>query len=93
MCFGRLTDEESLEASLPALLAAEWRCAVRNGALAAAMVVAVLLVEGTPAWLVLGSAAGAVVVGTVLHQVVLLFGVGVLRARARWGDEQGRTAT
>ena len=92
MCFDRLTDEETVETSLPALLAAEWRCALRNGALAGVMVVAVLLVQGTPAWLVLASAAGALALGFVLHQGVLLAGAGVLRARARWRDGRRESA-
>jgi hypothetical protein len=93
MCFDRLRDEETVEASLPAVLAAEWRCALRNGAMAAAIVVAVLLVDGTAVGLVLGSAAGAIVLGTVLHQIVLLTGWGVLRARARWRGDRAGTAT
>jgi len=88
MCFDRLTDEETVETSLRALLAAEWRCALRNGAMAAVMVVAVLLVQGTPAWLVLGSAAGALALGTLVHQTVLSAGWSVLRARARWRAER-----
>jgi len=91
MCYDRLTDEETVETSLPAVLGAEWRCALRNGALAAAMVLAVLLVQGTAPWLILGSAAGAVALGTLLHQTVMAAGWGVLRARARWRGDSGRT--
>jgi len=93
MCYDRLTDEETLAASLPAVLGAEWRCALRNGALAGVMVVAVLLVQGTPAWLVLGSAGGAVVLGALLHQTVIAAGWGVLRARARWQAGRQETTT
>jgi len=93
MCFDRLTDEETFKSSLPALLATEWRCGVRNGALAGVVVAAVLLVQGTPAWLVLGSAAGTLVLGAVLHQAVLLAGADVLRARARVRDDRGQSAT
>ena len=92
MCFDRLSDEETATAPVAELLAAEWRCALRNGALSAAMVLGVLLVAGTPAWVVVASAAGAVVLGTALHQLVLLAGAGVLRARARWLDGRGQTA-
>jgi len=84
VCFDRLTDEETGELSLSTVLAAEWRCALRNGAMAGAIVVAVLLFEGAPAWLTAGSAAGAVVLGALLHQAVLLVGWSVLRTRARW---------
>lgn len=92
MCFDRLADEETLETSLPALLAAESRCALRNGAMAAAMVLVVLLVQSTPAWVVGVSAVGALVLGTALHQAVLLVGTGVLRARARWRARRRGTA-
>jgi len=93
MCYDRLTDEETVETSLPAVLGAEWRCALRNGALAAAMVLAVLLVQGAPAWVVVVSAAGAVALGTLLHQGVMAAGWGVLRARARWRGSRSGTAT
>ena len=66
MCYDRLTDEETVETSLPAVLGAEWRCALRNGSLAAAMVLAVLLVQGAPPWVVVVSAAGAVALGTLV---------------------------
>ncbi len=93
MCFDRLADEETLEASLPALLAAEWHCAVRNGAMAAGMVLVVLLVQGAPVWVVGVSVAGAVALGTALHQAVLLAGAGLLRARARWRESRRGSAT
>ncbi|WP_324661988.1 hypothetical protein [Haloarcula sediminis] len=85
MCYDRLiNDDEVAETSMAALFRSELRCALRNGAMAAGIVLVVLLVEGTPAWLVLGSAAGALALGALLHQAVLLAGAGVLRARARW---------
>ncbi|MDS0258425.1 hypothetical protein NDI56_03255 [Haloarcula sp. S1CR25-12] len=92
MCFDRLTDDDTAEASVTEVLTAEWFCALRNGALAAAIVLAVLLAQGTPAWVVFASAVGAVVLGSVLHQALLLVGWGVLRARARWGDGRDRSA-
>jgi len=93
MCFDRLTDEETLERGLSALLAAEWRYALRNGAMAGVIVVAALLFEGAPAWLTVGSAAGAVVLGALLHQAVLLIGWGVLRTTARWRADRAGTTT
>jgi len=92
MCYDRLTDEETVESSLPAVLGAEWRCALRNGAMAAAIVLAVLLVQSAPPWLVAVSAAGAVALGALLHQAVMAAGWGVLRARARWRAGRGETA-
>ena len=91
MCYDRLTDEETVESSLPAVLGAEWRCALRNGAMAAAIVLAVLLVQGAPLWIVAVSAAGAIALGSLLHQAVMAAGWGVLRARARWRGDSGRT--
>ena len=81
MCYDRLVnDDEVAETSAAELFRSELFCALRNGSLAGVMVLAVLLFEGTPAWVLLLSVAGAVV----LHQSVLLAGAGVLRARARW---------
>ena len=85
MCYDRLVnDDEVAETSAAELFRSELFCALRNGSLAGVMVLAVLLFEGTPAWVLLLSVAGAVVLGTLLHQSVLLAGAGVLRARARW---------
>jgi len=84
MCYERLVGDDVAETGMRELLRSEWYCAVRNGALAGLMVLIVLLVESTPAWLVVASVAGAVALGTVLHQLVLLAGAGLVRARARW---------
>jgi len=86
MCYDRLVDEDAATASVRDLLRSEWYCALRNGALAGVMVLAVLLFQGAPAWVVAVSVAGAVALGTAIHQLVLLAGAGVLRASARWQD-------
>lgn len=84
MCYERLVEDDVVETGMRELLWSEWYCAVRNGTLAGLMVLAVLLFEGAPAWLVVASVGGAVALGTVLHQLVLLAGAGLVRARARW---------
>jgi len=93
MCYDRLTDDDTVDASVTELLATEWDSALQNGALAAAMVLVVLLTQGTDVAVVAVSAAGALVLGTALHQAVLLVGAGVLRARARWGRSRGHSGT
>ncbi|WP_276271642.1 hypothetical protein [Haloarcula litorea] len=85
MCYDRLVNGDVTEQRVPSLLRAELFCAVRNGALAGVIVLVVLLVRGVPAWLVAGSVLGAVALGTVLHQTVLLTGTAVLRLRDRVG--------
>ncbi|QIO22716.1 hypothetical protein [Haloarcula sp. JP-L23] len=76
MCYDRLvTDDEVAETS-----------ALRNGAMAGFLVLAVLLVEGAPAWVVLVSVAGGVALGTAFHQALLLVGTGALRVPARLRD-------
>jgi len=85
MCYDRLVnDDEVTEMAAAALFRSELRCALRNGSLAGVMVLAVLLYEGTPLLLVAASALGAVALGTLIHQGILLTGAGLLRARARW---------
>lgn len=84
-CFEPLLADDVTERPLSALLAAEWRDAVVNGFEAAVLVLAVLLWQGTPLPLVLAASAGAVVLGAVLHQVVMVvavLGLRVWRGRA-----------
>lgn len=80
VCFEPLLEADVTERSLPAVLAEEWRDATINGLEAAVIVLAVLLWQGTGLWLALGAAAGAIVLGTVLHQAVLVVSVLGLRA-------------
>jgi hypothetical protein len=82
MCYDRLVDEDVVETSIPTLLRTELWCALRNGALAGVLVLAVLLFEGAPVWLVAASVLGAVVLGAVLHQTVFVVGTVVQRVRA-----------
>ncbi|MBX0323072.1 hypothetical protein EGH21_08540 [Halomicroarcula sp. F13] len=94
MCYDRLVnDDDVAETSAVDLLRTETVCALRNGAMAGVVVLAVLLFEGAPAWLVIASVAGAVALGTALHQVLLLLGAGVLRARTRLRDGDAATPT
>lgn len=88
MCYGPLTDGSATERPITSLLRSELVPAVRNGVLAAAIVLGVLLFEGTPVWLILWSAIGAVVLGTVLHQFVLLAGTVFIRFKIRWVGSQ-----
>jgi hypothetical protein len=87
MCYDRLVnDDEVAETSAVELVRTESVCALRNGALAGLIVLAVLLFEGAPLGILAASVAGAVALGWLLHQALLLAGAGVLRARARWRE-------
>jgi len=91
MCYDRLVnDEEVTETGAVELVRTESLCALRNGALAGAIVLAVLLFEGAPLGLLAASVAGAVALGWLLHQTLLLAGVRVLRARTRWRTSGSR---
>lgn len=93
MCYDRLlNDEEVVSTGAVELFRTELLCALRNGALAGVMVLAVLLFRGAPAWLIVASVLGAVALGTLLHQSVLLVGAGVLRVRTRLRESDGRSA-
>ncbi|MFC7250569.1 hypothetical protein ACFQJ5_12070 [Halomicroarcula sp. GCM10025324] len=85
MCYDRLTDEGVAEMRLRDLVASELRCSLRNGGMAGVMVLAVLLVQGASALLLLASVVGAVALGAVLHQCVFVAGALVQRGRVRVG--------
>ncbi|WP_254274225.1 hypothetical protein [Haloarcula marina] len=90
MCYDRLVNDDDIAAtSVGALLRSELYCALRNGAMAGVIVLSVLLYQGAPAWLVVASVAGAVALGTTLHQLLLLGGAGILRLHARWDGHDG----
>jgi hypothetical protein len=93
MCYDRLVDDEVTETPVADLFRSELLCALKNGSMAGAIVLAVLLFEGAPATLLLGSVAGAVLLGAALHQAILLAGAGVLRARAHWLGSEPPAAT
>lgn len=90
MCYGPLTNGNATEQSIPALLRSEWYPAIRNGVLAAVIVLAVLLLEGTPLWIILATTLGALTLGIVLHQFVLLVGALALRMKAHWSGLTSR---
>lgn len=92
MCYDRLVEEDVVETSIPTLLRTELWCALRNGALAGVMVLAVLLFEGAPVWLVAASVLGAIALGALLHQTVFVVGTAVQRLRARYRTENPGTA-
>lgn len=87
MCYDRLTDDDVAETRLGDLLASELRCSLRNGSLAGAIVLAVLLFEGAPLWVLAVSVLGAVLLGAVLHEAIFLLGALVQRGRARLGAD------
>ncbi len=82
MCYESLLDERAREQSVASLLRTERWDAFVNGLEAALVVVALLLWQGTPPVLLAGAALGAVVLGYVLHQLVLVAGIGVVRLRS-----------
>jgi len=92
MCYKALVEGET-ERPLAALVRGELWPAVRNGLGAAALVVVVaLLAPATPgAWPVAGAAASALVLGTALHQAVLVVGALALRWRANRGGPANAT--
>jgi hypothetical protein len=94
MCYDRLVnDDDVTETGAVELVRTESVCALRNGVLAGVIVLAVLLFEGAPPWLLAASVGGAVGLGWVLHQSLLLAGAGVLRARARWRETLANPAS
>lgn len=84
MCYDRLLEDDVVETGLPSLLRSELVCALRNGALAAAIVATVLLVEGASLSLFAASTLGAVLLGAALHQAIFAAGTAVQRLRARY---------
>ena len=83
MCYDRLTDDDVAETRLRDLLSSELRCSVRNGAVAGAIVLAILIFEGASLWVIAVSVLGAVALGALLHETVFLLGALVQRGRAR----------
>lgn len=91
MCYDPLVEGDA-DQPVTAMLRAELAAAVRNGAVAGVVVLAVLLVDGAPAWVVAASVAGALVLGTVLHQALLVAGALVVRT-VDWLQGRGPTRT
>lgn len=78
-CFEPLLADDVTARSLGSVVGSEWRDAAVNGLEAAVLVLAILLWQGTPLWIVAVSAVGAVILGTLLHQLVLVLAVLGLR--------------
>jgi hypothetical protein len=92
MCYEALIGGDAAERPLASLVREEWADAGKDGAVAAAVVFAVLLAEGTGVALVAGATVGAFVLGVALHQAVLLAGVALLRWRAGSPAQAAETA-
>jgi len=83
MCYGTLLDGDATTTSVRSALRAERRTAVLNGLAAAALVFGLLALRGTPPAILLGTSAAAVPLAYLLHQVVMVAGIGLVRARAK----------
>jgi len=79
MCFQPLVDEEEASKPISDIVRSEITEAARGGVLAAVLVVVVLGLSDTPALLTAGTAVGAFVLAILLHQAVLVVGLGVRR--------------
>ena len=89
MCYDSLLNGDATDRSLGTLLRAETGSALKNGVVAAAVVLAVLLAGESGPLLAAGSALAALALGYLLHQIVLLAGVAVVR----WRDGRSPAAT
>jgi len=86
MCFAALLNGDAVDRPLREIVRGELPRSLANGTVAAALVVLASVLEGASVALTLGLALGAVALGTVLHQSVLLGGVALLRGRERLSD-------
>jgi hypothetical protein len=89
MCYESLVDGD-VDRSIGDLLRDEAPDALLNGVVAALVVLGGLLVQGVGPGLAVPFAIGGLVLAALLHQAVLLVGVGLLRGHGRVRD---RTAT
>jgi len=83
MCFAALLNGDATDRSVREIVRDELPRSLGNGTVAAVLVVIASMLEGASLALTLGLALGAVALGTVLHQSVLLGGVVLLRGRER----------
>ncbi|MFB6178082.1 MAG: hypothetical protein ABEI99_13275 [Halobaculum sp.] len=92
MCYESLLNGDATEQPVRSLLSGERRYAIRSGVAAATVTLLALLSGGTGLGLTLASVIGALLLGTALHQAVLLVGVGLLRVwhRRPSGRDVGR---
>jgi len=79
MCYGSLVDGDAVERPLVELLRGELPSALKDGTAAAAVVLAVLLINDVGPPLIVGATAGAFLLGIALYQAVLVAGVALLR--------------
>lgn len=83
MCYEALVDEdEAIEKPVADLVRGEMGSAVTDGGIATTAVVAMLLLAGTPLWLVGLTALVTPVLTVLMHQAVLVAGVYVVRWQA-----------
>lgn len=78
-CFQCLVEGTYDEKSLSQLLREELPSAAKVGLASAVAVLAVLVMEGMTATLIAGAAIGAFTLAIVVHELVLVAGVGLLR--------------
>ncbi|ACV48823.1 MULTISPECIES: hypothetical protein [Halomicrobium] len=90
MCFAALLNGDATDRSVVEMIRDELPRSLGNGTVAAVLVVAVSVLEGASLALTAGMAFGAIALGTVLHQAVLLGGVALLRGRE---GLRGRSST
>lgn len=83
MCYGALLNGDATDQPLTTLRREERPKALLNGLAAGLIVVAVLLANGASATLAAGATAGAVGLGAVFHQVLLVAAVLTVRAYDR----------
>lgn len=86
MCFAALLNGDATDRPLREIVRGELPRSLGNGTVAALLVVLASMLDGASLALTLGLALGAVALGTVLHQSVLLGGVALLRGRDRLRD-------
>jgi len=82
MCFEALVNGGAAEKPLSDLVRDEMSSAVKDGAAAALVVLALVVAGGASPALVAGVVLGTAVLGVVVHQFVLVAGVAVVRAWA-----------
>jgi hypothetical protein len=83
MCYDALVDEdEAIEKPVADLVRGEMGSAVTDAGIATTAVVAMLLLAGTPLWLVGLTALVTPVLTVIMHQAVLVAGVYVVRWQA-----------
>lgn len=82
MCYEALRNGDATERPLGDVVRAELSDAAVNGVAAAVIVAAVLYGQGYAIGLIAPFAAGALVLGLLIHEAVLVAGVGVQRVRA-----------